>query len=259
MIQAISLQQYAIIVEHLTVAYSAQPVLWDISVAIKKGTLLGIIGPNGAGKTTFIKAILGLVKSISGKIKIDVSESPRHALAYVPQRTLVDWDFPINVFDVVLMGRYAHIGWIKRPSQNDRAIAWHALERVGLIDYAYRPIGQLSGGQQQRVFLARALTQEASIYLLDEPFNGVDIATEKMIVSLLKGLCAQGKTVIVVHHDLQTLAEYFDWLLLLNTTCVAYGPLAEVLKPEYMCSVYGDRNLFSTLQVHKETNEQFDI
>lgn len=234
-------------VHNLTVAYEEEPVLWNISATIYQGSLLGVIGPNGAGKTTFIKSLLGLIKPIAGVISIfgKPNNNVSHAIAYVPQRTSIDWDFPINAFDVVLMGTYAQLGWFRRPQKKEREAALQALEQVGLREYAQRPIGQLSGGQQQRVFLARALVQDAPIYLLDEPFNGVDTVTEKLIVDVLKNLCKQGKTVVVVHHDLQTLAEYFDWLLLLNRTCVAYGPVDQVLKPEYICAAYGERNLFS--------------
>ncbi len=237
----------AISVHNLTVAYEEEPVLWNVSATIYQGSLLGIIGPNGAGKTTFIKSLLGLIKPLAGVISIlgQPHKKVSYAIAYVPQRTAIDWDFPINAFDVVLMGTYAQLGWFRRPKKKEKLAAEYALAQVGLSDYAHRPIGQLSGGQQQRVFLARALVQNAPIYLLDEPFNGVDMATEKLMIEILKNLCKQGKTVMVVHHDLQTLAEYFDWLLLLNRTCVAYGPVDQVLKPEYICAAYGERNLFS--------------
>ena len=236
----------AITVRHLTVAYTKEPVLWDISVVIAQGLFLGVIGPNGAGKTTFLKALLNLIKPISGFIEIlgKPYHKNRIKISYVPQRATVDWDFPINALDVVLMGRYKHIGWIKRPNTYDIDCAHEALAQVNLSAYAESPIGQLSGGQQQRVFLARALVQQAEIYMLDEPFIGVDMATEKIMIKLLKKLCDQGKTIILVHHDLQTLAEYFDWLLLLNKTCVAFGPVSKVLMPEYICAAYGDRNLF---------------
>ena len=237
----------AISVHNLTVAYEEEPVLWNVSATIYQGSLLGIIGPNGAGKTTFIKSLLGLIKPLAGVISIlgQPHKKVSYAIAYVPQRTAIDWDFPINAFDVVLMGTYAQLGWFRRPKKKEKLAAEYALAQVGLSDYAHRPIGQISGGQQQRVFLARALVQNAPIYLLDEPFNGVDMATEKLMIEILKNLCKQGKTVMVVHHDLQTLAEYFDWLLLLNRTCVAYGPVDQVLKPEYICAAYGERNLFS--------------
>jgi manganese/zinc/iron transport system ATP- binding protein len=237
----------AISVQNLTVAYQEKPVLWNLSVTIYQGSLLGIIGPNGAGKTTFIKSLIGLIKPIAGDISFFGKSNKDISLtvAYVPQRSLIDWDFPINAFEVVLMGTYGRLGWFARPGVKEKEAALCALEHVGLREYAQQPIGQLSGGQQQRVFLARALVQDAPIYLLDEPFNGVDNVTEKLIIHILKDLCKQGKTVMVVHHDLQTLAEYFDWLLLLNRTCVAYGMVDQVLKPEYICAAYGERNLFS--------------
>ncbi|MGE0206881.1 MAG: metal ABC transporter ATP-binding protein [Candidatus Babeliales bacterium] len=237
----------AISVNHVTVMYQEEPVLWDISLTIQQGIFLGIIGPNGAGKTTFLKTILHLVKPMAGSIFLFEKSyhAMQHLIAYVPQRTTVDWDFPITVLDVVLMGRYRHIGWFKRPGKEDIQKAHQALEKVHMLDYINRPIGKLSGGQQQRVFLARALAQDATLYILDEPFSGVDMATEKIIITLLKELRDQGKTIVVVHHDLQTLAEYFDWLLLLNKKCVAYGPVHEVLVPEYMCAAYGNRTLFT--------------
>jgi len=240
-------QQVALTVQNLTVAYQEEPVLWNLSATIYQGSLLGIIGPNGAGKTTFIKSLIGLIEPVAGAISFfDQSSSDVSKLvAYVPQRTAIDWDFPINAFDVVLMGTYGKLGWFARPGKQERRAAMTALEQVGMMQFADQPIGQLSGGQQQRIFLARALVQDALIYLLDEPFNAVDNVTEKLMICLLKDLCKRGKTVIVVHHDLQTLAEYFDWLLLLNRTCVAYGPVEQVLKPEYICAAYGERNLFS--------------
>lgn len=241
-----SLKKSAIGVQHLSVSYRDSAVLFDLCLSIPQGVFLGIIGPNGAGKTTFIKSILGLIKPLSGSITIleQPLEKNRHVIAYVPQRTSVDWDFPIHVLDIILMGLYPTIGWFKRPNSYHRTLALDALAKVNLVDLAYQPIGQLSGGQQQRVFLARALVQNAEIFLLDEPFIGVDMATEKIIIQLLKKLCSEGKTIIVVHHDLQTLAEYFDWLLLLNKKCVAFGPVEHVLMPEYICAAYGDRNLF---------------
>lgn len=239
-------KQIAISVRNLTVYYQNNPVLCDINVAIPQKILLGVIGPNGAGKTTFLKAILQLVQPKSGTIEIMGKSYKQNykKLSYVPQRATIDWDFPINVLDVVLMGRYPHIGWIKRPSKHDIDCAWQALQLVDLVDFADRSIGQLSGGQQQRIFLARALAQQPEIYLLDEPFIGVDAMTEKIIINTLKKLCQEGKTVVVVHHDLQTLVDYFDWLLLLNKKRVAFGPTEKVLMPEYMCAAYGERNVY---------------
>lgn len=236
----------AIAVQHLTVSYRESAVLFDLSVTIPQGVFLGVIGPNGAGKTTFLKTILGLIKPLSGSITIFGKSLKENltAVAYVPQRTSVDWDFPINALDIVLMGLYPVIGWFKWPQKKHVDAALEALSQVNLTELAYKPIGQLSGGQQQRVFLARALVQKAEIFLLDEPFIGVDMMTEKIIIQLLKKLCSEGKTIIVVHHDLQTLSEYFDWLLLLNKKCVAFGSVDQVLKPEYMCAAYGERTLF---------------
>lgn len=241
-------------VRNLTVAYNNALVLWDINVSIPRGTLLAIVGPNGAGKTTLIKTILGFMHPIAGRIFIFGKPYSRHArhIAYVPQRSAVDWDFPASVFDMVLMGRYGHLGWIKRPRKEDKEKAWQALEAVGLTSYAQRPIGQLSGGQQQRGFLARALVQDAPIYLMDEPFVGVDMATEKIMVSLLKKLRDTGKTIIIVHHDLQTVREYFDSVLLLNRTCIAYGPVNKVLVPEYVCAAYDEQRIFYTNKDHKD-------
>lgn len=240
-----STKNAAIVINHLTVSYQDTIVLNGLSLIIPQGIFLGVVGPNGAGKTTFLKSILGLLKPLAGSIKIFDEKNNKKALSYVPQRTSVDWDFPIQVLDIVLMGLYPAIGWFKKPKQEhlDKALA--ALEKVKLLDCAYRPIGQLSGGQQQRVFLARALVQDAEILLLDEPFAGVDMTTEKIIINLLKKLRNDGKTIVVVHHDLQTLAEYFDWLLLLNKKCVAFGPVEQVLMPEYICAAYGERTLFS--------------
>lgn len=218
-----------LIIRNLTVAYHEEPVLWSVSVNILSGVLLGVIGPNGAGKTTFIKTIAGLMKPLAGVIEVLVDKSCKVPFAYVPQRTLIDWDFPLRVFDVVMMGRYPMIGWIKRPRKLDHDLVWQALDQVGMKEFAYRAIGQLSGGQQQRVFLARALVQNAPIYLLDEPFNGVDMGTEKMIIGILKRLRDRGKTIIVVHHNLQTVTEYFDWLLHLDVHVKAYGKTNEII------------------------------
>ena len=231
----------ALNIRNLTVAYKEKAVLSDVDIRIPEGTLLGIVGPNGAGKTTLIKSILGLVKPLAANISIlgkPLTLHRRH-IAYVPQRTTIDWDFPINVLDVVLMGSYSRLGWFFRPGQQEKQQALAALEKVGMTEYASRQIGQLSGGQQQRVFLARALMQNPSIYLMDEPFAGVDMSTEKMIISLLKELAQKGKTILVVHHDLQKLQEYFDWLLLLNVHKVACGPITQVFTPENIIATYG--------------------
>jgi len=233
-------------IENLTVAYHRKPVLKEISFTVPEGKLIGIIGPNGAGKSTLIKAALELIPKASGSISIygKPYRSQRKLIGYVPQRGSVDWDFPTNALDVVLMGRYGHIGWIKRPSKKDIEFAYECLDKVGMRDYATRQISQLSGGQQQRVFLARALAQDASIYFMDEPFVGVDAATEKAIITILNELKSQGKTVLVVHHDLQTVKEYFDWVLLINLRKIAIGPTEEVFTMENLQRTYGGRLAF---------------
>ncbi|MBA2870301.1 manganese/zinc/iron transport system ATP- binding protein [Anoxybacillus calidus] len=244
-------------VENVTVAYHRKPVLQEVSFSVPEGKLIGIIGPNGAGKSTLIKAILGLVPRASGDVYIygKPYKQQRKLVGYVPQRGSVDWDFPTNALDVVLMGRYGHIGWFKRPSKKDVEFALSCLEKVGMKEYANRQISQLSGGQQQRVFLARALAQDATVYFMDEPFVGVDAATEKAIISLLNELKAQGKTVLVVHHDLQTVKEYFDWVLLLNMRKIAIGPTEETFTMENLQKTYGGRLTFLNQQ-HAIINQQ---
>lgn len=235
------MQTDALRVHNLTVAYHNKPVLWQVSATIKSGVMLAIVGPNGAGKTTLLKTMLGLIAPVAGTVSFFDGTYAQHRtrIAYVPQRTSVDWDFPATVFDIVLMGRYGHIGWFKRPAQSDYDAAIHALEQVGMSAYAQHTINQLSGGQQQRVFLARALVQNADLYLMDEPFVGVDMATEQMLVQLLKKLRDAGKTIIIVHHDLQTLRDYFDWVWLINVRSIACGPLDEVVTQENMYTTYG--------------------
>lgn len=231
-------------VEHLTVNYDKTPVLWDINFSIPEGKFVGIIGPNGAGKSTLLKTALGLMRPLSGKVEFfgQPFKKVRSRIAYVPQRTSVDWDFPISVFDVVLMGRYGKLGLLKRPKIADREAAKRALEMVGMLPFADRQISQLSNGQQQRVFIARALLQEADVYLLDEPFAGIDAATEKTIVALLEELKCKGKTVFIVHHDLNTVDRYFDWAILLNTCLIACGPVAEVFNADNMARTFGRSN-----------------
>lgn len=233
----------AIEVHDLTVAYHRKPVLWGIDFALPAGKLIALVGPNGAGKSTLLKAILNLVPIASGWVKIfgKPYHTQRHRVAYVPQRESVDWDFPTDALDVVMMGRYGRLGLFRRPGPKDRDIAMSCLEKVGMADYADRQISQLSGGQQQRVFLARALAQDAEIYLMDEPFAGVDAATERSIVALLHQLKEEGKTVLVVHHDLQTVPEYFDWVILLNQRLIAVGPTDEVFTDENLRKTYGGR------------------
>jgi manganese/zinc/iron transport system ATP- binding protein len=231
----------ALIVEQLSVNYDKTPVLWDLNFSIPKGKLVGIIGPNGAGKSTLLKALLGIIKPLSGKIEFlgEPYKKVHKRIAYVPQRTSVDWDFPITVIDVVLMGHYGRKGIFGRIKPSDRETAFRALRAVGLEAFADRQIGELSGGQQQKVFLARALVQDAEVYLMDEPFAGVDMATEKVIISILDELKKQDKTLFVVHHDLQTVDQYFDWVILLNTSLIAHGPVEEVFHKENLMRTYG--------------------
>jgi manganese/zinc/iron transport system ATP- binding protein len=234
--------QLAIKIEELTVNYERRPVLWDLHLEIPQGKLVGIIGPNGAGKSTLLKALLGLVKPLSGKMEFFGSSSLKQArqrIAYVPQRSSVDWDFPISVYDVVLMGRYSRLGFFKRPTAADREAVKRVLESVGLAPFAHRQISQLSGGQQQRLFIARALLQEADLYLMDEPFAGVDCATEKALIALLDRLRSQGKTLLLVHHDLSSVTRYFDWAILLNTCLIASGACSEVFNSDTLMRTYG--------------------
>lgn len=230
-------------VHDLTVTYHKRPVLYGLDLTVPEGSLVGIIGPNGAGKSTFLKAALGLIPAASGWIKFfgkPYRESCRR-VGYVPQRESVDWDFPVSVMDVVLMGRYGHLRLAQRPTKQDREIAGECLEKVKMLPFANRQIGNLSGGQQQRVFLARALAQESDLYLMDEPFVGVDAATESAIITLLRELKSRGKTLLVVHHDLASAKEYFDRLILLNMRLVAFGTTQEVFTPEILQKTYGGR------------------
>lgn len=214
-------------VRDLTVAYHESPVLWDVDLDIEPGKISAIVGPNGAGKSTLLKAILGLVPTAAGSVRVfgDTLRNVRSRVAYIPQRGSVDWDFPTDALDVVTMGRYGRVGWFRRPGAADRRIAQEALRKVDMSAYAKRQISQLSGGQQQRVFLARALAQEADLYLMDEPFVGVDAVTERAIVELLRDVRDAGKTVVAVHHDLQSVPEYFDNVALLNIRMIASGPV----------------------------------
>jgi len=230
-------------IHDLTVAYHKKPVLWGIDLAVPHGKLVGIVGPNGAGKSTLIKAAMGLLPLSSGWVKIFGAPIARSLtrIGYVPQRESVDWDFPVNVMDVVLMGRYGRLGLFRRPSAADRDKARECLDKVKMLPYANRQISNLSGGQQQRVFLARALAQESDLYFMDEPFAGVDAATESAIVALLHELKDRGKTLLVVHHDLPTARNYFDMLLLLNMRLVAFGPTELVFNHETLQTTYGGR------------------
>lgn len=236
-----SKKQVPLTVNNLTVAYQKKPVLRNISFEVPEGKLIGIVGPNGAGKSTLIKAALGLIPKVAGTVDIfgKSYKEQRKKIGYVPQRESVDWDFPTNALDVVMMGRYGHLGWLKRPGAAEKRIAMECLAKVGMADFANRQISQLSGGQQQRVFLARALAQNADLYFMDEPFVGVDAMTEKAIIALLNELKAQGKTVLVVHHDLATVQEYFDWVMLLNVELVAIGPSETTFTKELVQKTYG--------------------
>ena len=233
----------ALSVDDLTVAYQDKPAIWDIDLDVPEGVLMAIVGPNGAGKSTLIKAVLNLIPRAAGTVSFYgvPYEAARSLVGYVPQRGSVDWDFPTSVLDVVTMGLYGKLGWFRRPGHKERELALHALEQVGLVDFVDRQISQLSGGQQQRTFLARALVQDAQIYFMDEPFAAVDAVTESAIVNILHELNKRGKTVLVVHHDLQTVAEYFDWVTLLNVEIIASGPTAEVFTLENLQKTYGGR------------------
>jgi len=233
----------AIEVNDLTVAYREKPVLWDVDLQVPAGVLMAIVGPNGAGKSTLIKAALGLVRAAAGQVLVHGKPyaEQRKLVAYVPQRGSVDWDFPTSVLDVVMMGCYGSLGWFRRPGRKQREAAQAALAQVGMQDFAERQISQLSGGQQQRVFLARALVQDARLYLMDEPFQGVDAKTERAIVTVLQQLREEGKTVVCVHHDLETVQEYFDQVLLLNVRRIASGPVDDVFTDENLRLTYGGR------------------
>lgn len=233
----------AIAVNHLTVSYGPVPALLDVSFSIPAGTLVGVIGPNGSGKSTLIKAILGFKKPDVGDIKIfgESAELAHGRVAYVPQHGTVDWEFPITVGEVALLGRYGRIPWYREPSAEDRRAADEALDMVRMREFAKRQIGQLSGGQRQRVFMARAMAQGADILLLDEPFAGVDAATEHAILDVLRRMKQAGKTLLVVHHDLATAAEYFDNLLLFKQRLFAFGPPSQVLDAELLSQVYEGR------------------
>jgi manganese/zinc/iron transport system ATP- binding protein len=233
----------ALEIHDMTVAYHRKPVLWDIDLVVPEGKLVGIIGPNGAGKTTLIKAVLGLLPLASGKVEIYGQPyfQQRKLIGYVPQRESVDWDFPVTVEDVVLMGTYGRLGWCRRPGRAERELARRCLDQVGMADLGSRQIRQLSGGQQQRVFLARALAQNAKVYFMDEPFSGVDAATESAIVELLQTLRSDSKTVFVVHHDLQSVREYFDYVILLNMRLVACGPTETTFTTANLHKTYGGR------------------
>ena len=244
------MEQTSIKIEHLSVAYSGYPVLWDINVSFNPGKVTAIVGPNGAGKSTLLNAILDFLQPISGKVTYYINgqayayQTIKKHVAYVPQKASVDWDFPTTALDVVLMGRYGHLKLGQRPSKRDLEIARHHLSKVSLDTFADRQISQLSGGQRQRVFLARALCEEAEIIILDEPLAGVDIKTEKILMDILQKEAQAGKTIIAVHHDLQTVAEYFDEVVFLNREVVAHGPVSLVFTETNIDETYRqDRNL----------------
>jgi manganese/zinc/iron transport system ATP- binding protein len=238
-----NLSRYPLVIRGLTVSYGQKPAVFSVDMTVAPGSMTAIIGPNGAGKSTLLKSALGIIKPLAGQVQVFGRglEQSRDRIAYVPQRASVDWDFPTCVIDVVLMGLYRQLGLLRLVRAEHRAKALSCLARVGMEEFALRQIGQLSGGQQQRVFLARALAQDADLYLLDEPFAGVDAATEKAIIAVLKSLRDAGKTVVAVHHDLSTVAEYFDDVFLINTRKVAEGPVAETFTTENLQAAYGGR------------------
>lgn len=234
-------QTPALRVESLTVCYQDHPVLWDISFEVPRGKLVAVIGPNGAGKSTLIKACLELTPRLLGHVDIlgESFSKVRQKVAYVPQKESVDWDFPITVGELVSMGRFGHLGWFSKFSDQDRKIVDEALEHVGLKEFENRQIHQLSGGQQQRAFLARALAQEAMLYFMDEPFSAIDISTEQQLLLVMKGLCQKGASVFVVHHDLKSVHQNFDWVIILNKHLVAQGPISECLNWATLQKAYG--------------------
>jgi manganese/zinc/iron transport system ATP- binding protein len=237
----------------LTVSYDHKPVLYGVDLEIKGGEIIGLMGPNGAGKSTLVKSIMGLITPNRGYVRVfaGTPKENRKRIGYVPQKEIIDWDFPITVYDVVLMGRYGHLGWLRRPGKHDHELTGNALEKVGMQAFARRQISELSGGQQQRVFLARALAQECDLYLLDEPFAGIDSTTERTIIALLHELRNQGKTILVVHHDLATAQSYFDSLILLNQRLVAFGPTASVFTPDILQKTYGGRLTILSEMTHQ--------
>lgn len=231
----------ALHVSDLMVTYRKKPVLWNVNFEVPSGKLIGIIGPNGAGKSTLIKTIMNLIEPKAGKIEVfgKSIEEVRDEISYVPQTETVDWDFPASVFDVVMMGRYSKRGFLSRYTKRDKEIARECLETVGMLAYEKRQISQLSGGQQQRVFIARSLAQEASMYFMDEPMAGIDASTEASILKLMRTMVDDGKTILVVHHDLQSAYEHFDWIIFLNTRLIAFGPTEEVFNEKIIQQTYG--------------------
>lgn len=246
---------------NLTVLYGRKPALWNVDFELPEGHVIGIMGPNGSGKSTLLKTIMGVIEPTSGYTKVydqDLDEV-RDRVSYVPQRQDIDWDFPASVWDIVSMGRYQKRGLFKKLNQEDRDIVAQSLEKVNMLGFSKRQISQLSGGQQQRVFLARALAQQGQLVMMDEPFAGVDIATEEMMISLLKEMKEDGKTLVIVHHDLHTAQDYFDHLVLLNTRLVAAGPTAEVFTNEILTDTYGGK-LTTISRISQELeNKDFPI
>ncbi len=234
-------------IKNLSVTYRTEPALWNIDLNFPEGKMIAIVGPNGAGKSTLIKAIMGLVPITAGKVSVygKPYSSQRRKVAYVPQRGSVDWDFPTDALDVVEMGLYGRLGWLRRPNSQTRDKARECLAKVGLEEYTDRQIGQLSGGQQQRVFVARALAQDPQIYLMDEPLNGVDAITEETILSILEDLRKEGNTIVMVHHDLQTVDKYFDWVVMLNRNLVGSGPIKEVFTKDNLDKTYREKQRVS--------------
>jgi manganese/zinc/iron transport system ATP- binding protein len=248
-----------IVVSDLTCIYDRKPVVWDLHFSVPKGALAAVIGPNGAGKSTLIKAMIGLVPAISGKIRFFGKRADQMALkiAYVGQRANIDWDFPITAFEVVLMGLYGKLGPFRRPSKKDKAEVHKILEKIGMSALADRQISELSGGQQQRLFVGRALLQDADVYFLDEPFSGIDMTTEKLIVDILKELASMGKTIFVVHHDLNTVESYFDYAILLNMRLIAAGGLREVFNSENLIKTFGGKGgLFDKVFLYAKEKEE---
>ncbi len=229
-------------IKDLIVAYDEKPAIWHLNMTLQENSVTAIVGPNGAGKSTLIKSIMQLIKPVSGEIHINGSKSKKALknIAYVPQKGEVNWEFPTTVLDVVLMGRYVHKGWVKRPDKEDHKIAMSALREMKMEAFRNRQISELSGGQRQRVFLARAICQDADIYIMDEPLQGIDITTEKLIIKTIKSLQEQGKTFLVVHHNLDTVKEYFDHVVIMNKTIVASGKISEVWTSENIDKAYNE-------------------
>lgn len=246
---------------NLTVVYGRKPALWNVDFTLPEGQVIGIMGPNGSGKSTLLKAIMGVIHPTSGYTKVfdkDIDEV-RSRISYVPQRQDIDWDFPASVWDIVAMGRYNQRGLFRRLTKTDEDIVAQSLERVNMLAFSKRQISQLSGGQQQRVFLARALAQQGELFLMDEPFAGVDVSTEEMIIALLKDMREEGKTLVIVHHDLQTAQSYFDHLVLLNTRLVASGPTSEVFTDRILSETYGGKLTTMSKVVQVLENKEFPI